>query len=869
MLTLYTSGVVKDVAGARRYVAVDGGMSDNIRPALYQARYTFLSALRPDVAARPSVDDRREALRDGRHPRARRACSRTSSPARSSRARPRAPTAYAMASNYNKQPRPAVVAVFGGETHVLARRETYEDLVRLDWATAELSRGTGSGFTLGPWRKVRKLHRHRPARLRDRRLRRGAAPAARGGDGRARRRHAGRDPARGRPEPRQEAGRRPRPVDLHPRRRARSSATRRRRPRRRVHRRDRAGAHARSSQAIEAGKPVVTANKELLSTLGAELFKAADDKGVDLYFEAAVAGGIPLMRPLKESLAGESIKRVIGIVNGTTNFILTRMTEGGMSFSEALAEAERLGYAEEDPTADIEGFDAAAKAAIIASVAFRSRVVAGDVYREGISHVTHRDIEFAQRLGYTVKLLAIAEEIDGDDRRPCASGDAAERPSARVRPRLVQRGVRRRRDRRGPDVLRTRRGQRPDRARPSSATSSRPRGTSSTADAGSGARATSTSACCRSTRWRRSTTSCCRSQDLPGVLAQVATTFGDHDVSIRSVWQEGYGDQAQLVMVTHRGKEANLQATVDELGKLEVVTKVVVRAARRRRRGVGRMPLWRGVIEEYRDRLPVTDATPVVTLQEGGTPLVRAEALSARTGLDVYLKYEGANPTGSFKDRGMCVAISKALEEGARAVCCASTGNTSASAAAYAARAGLRCIVLVPHGGITLGKLAQALVHGAEVLEIETNFDGALEVARELARRLSGRARELGEPVPHRGTEDVRVRDRRQPRTRARLPRHAGRQRRQHHRAMEGLRRVRTGSSGDVRHPGRRRGAVRPRGAREGSVDARVGDPHREPGVVGRRGEGDDRVGRRVPRRVRRRHPRGVPRARRGGRAVL
>ena len=144
------------------------------------------------------------------------------------------------------------------------------------------------------------------------------------------------------------------------------------------------------------------------------------------------------------------------------------------------------------------------------------------------------------------------------------------------------------------------------------------------------------------------------------------------------------------------------------------------------------MPLWRGVIEEYRDRLPVTDSTPVITLQEGGTPLVPADALSSRTGLDVYLKYEGANPTGSFKDRGMCMAITKAVEEGAGAVCCASTGNTSASAAAYAAKAGLRCIVLVPYGGITMGKLAQALVHGAEVLELESNFDGALDVAREL-----------------------------------------------------------------------------------------------------------------------------------------
>jgi len=144
------------------------------------------------------------------------------------------------------------------------------------------------------------------------------------------------------------------------------------------------------------------------------------------------------------------------------------------------------------------------------------------------------------------------------------------------------------------------------------------------------------------------------------------------------------------------------------------------------------MPLWRGVIEEYRDRLPVSEKTPVVTLQEGGTPLVHADALSDRTGLDVYLKYEGANPTGSFKDRGMCMAISKALEEGAAAVTCGSTGNTSASAAAYAAKAGLRCIVLVPYGGITIGKLAQALVHGAEVLEIEGNFDAALALSRAL-----------------------------------------------------------------------------------------------------------------------------------------
>jgi len=142
---------------------------------------------------------------------------------------------------------------------------------------------------------------------------------------------------------------------------------------------------------------------------------------------------------------------------------------------------------------------------------------------------------------------------------------------------------------------------------------------------------------------------------------------------------------------------------------------------------------WRGLIEEYRDRLPVSDATPVVTLREGGTPLVRSDPLSRDTGCEVWLKYDGANPTGSFKDRGMTLAISKAVEEGARAVVCASTGNTSASAAAYAAKAGLTCAVLVPKGKVALGKMAQTLVHGARVLEVAGNFDESLALARDLA----------------------------------------------------------------------------------------------------------------------------------------
>ncbi len=144
---------------------------------------------------------------------------------------------------------------------------------------------------------------------------------------------------------------------------------------------------------------------------------------------------------------------------------------------------------------------------------------------------------------------------------------------------------------------------------------------------------------------------------------------------------------------------------------------------------------WRGVIDEYRDRLPVSDATPVISLREGGTPLVRANVVSERTGCEVWLKVEGANPTGSFKDRGMTMAISKAAEEGARAVICASTGNTSASAAAYAVRAGMVCAVLVPQGKIALGKLSQALAHGARLLQVDGNFDDCLNLARDLSEQ--------------------------------------------------------------------------------------------------------------------------------------
>jgi homoserine dehydrogenase len=185
--------------------------------------------------------------------------------------------------------------------------------------------------------------------------------------------------------------------------------------------------------ALKSGKPVVTANKELLANCGAELFEAASLAGVDLLFESAVAGGIPLIRPLRESLAGERIRRIMGIVNGTTNFILSRMSESSTGFHDALAEAQSLGYAERDPTADVEGYDAAAKAAILANVAFGARVVAGDVYREGISAITPADISAARHLGYAVKLLAVVEHSEG----PVGDEPAVESVAVRVHPAMV------------------------------------------------------------------------------------------------------------------------------------------------------------------------------------------------------------------------------------------------------------------------------------------------------------------------------------------------------------------------------------------------------------------------------------------------
>jgi homoserine dehydrogenase len=326
--------------------------------------------------------------------------------------------------------------------------------------------------------------------------------------------------------------------------------------------------------AFDRDKPVVTANKELLATRGRELFDASDAKGLDLYFEAAVAGGIPLIRPLKESLAGERLRRVMGIVNGTTNFILTKMSEEGRGFDDVLREAQTLGYAEADPSADVDGHDAAAKIAILASIAFNARVVADDVYREGISRVSPEDIEYARRLGYVVKLLAIAE-MDEDDRIAVRVHPAmipAAHPLASVRDAFNAVFVE------GPrvgELMFYGRG-----------AGGNPTATAVVGDLIAVARnliaGTRGVGCTcfyeRTIRPMAEMTGqyyiLLRVEDRPGVLAEIAGALGRNEVSIKSVWQEGFGADAQLVFVTHRAREGAFQQAVSELGSVAGVEEV-------------------------------------------------------------------------------------------------------------------------------------------------------------------------------------------------------------------------------------------------------------------------------------------------------
>ncbi|CAN0066899.1 unnamed protein product, partial [Phaeothamnion confervicola] len=326
--------------------------------------------------------------------------------------------------------------------------------------------------------------------------------------------------------------------------------------------------------ALRNGKPVVTGNKELLANVGTELFAVAEEAGVDLLFEAAVAGGIPIVRALRESLRGEPIKRVMGIINGTTNFILTKMTEDGAEYGTALAEAQALGFAERDPTADVEGFDAGAKAAIMATIAFGAKVVAGDVYHEGISGITSADITMAKRLGYVVKLLGIAEVDE-------PTGEIA----VRVHPAMVPvtHPLASVRDSYNAVFVE-------GAAVGSLMFYGRGAGGYPTASAVLGDIIDAAVNLAKGTHGSLGSFGRARIRpidetsaeyllslevlDRPGVLHAVTGVFARNDVSIRAAEQEGNGPEAKLVFITHEARESAVQATVRELRDLDVVRQV-------------------------------------------------------------------------------------------------------------------------------------------------------------------------------------------------------------------------------------------------------------------------------------------------------
>lgn len=332
--------------------------------------------------------------------------------------------------------------------------------------------------------------------------------------------------------------------------------------------------------ALRHGASVVTANKALLAADGATLFEAAQQAGADLYFEAAVAGAIPIIRPLRESLVGDEITSVIGIVNGTTNYILDRMDTAGIGFAEAIAEAQALGYAEADPTADVEGFDAAAKAAILASLAFHTRVTGADVYREGITGITPADIASAHDIGCVVKLLAICQLS------PPVLGAADRRVSVRVHPAMIPRshplaGVGDAYNAVFVESMSAGRLMFYGPGAGGSPTASavlgdlvtvarnRLRGAVGPGESSYAARPVSEIGGVM-TRYHLSL----EVADRAGVLATIAQVFAEHDVSIETVRQNGRGAGAQLVIVTHHAQDAALSATVRALRKLDVIREV-------------------------------------------------------------------------------------------------------------------------------------------------------------------------------------------------------------------------------------------------------------------------------------------------------
>ena len=325
--------------------------------------------------------------------------------------------------------------------------------------------------------------------------------------------------------------------------------------------------------ALESGKPVVSANKALIAARGPELIAAAEASGVPFLFEAAVGGGIPIIRPLSETLAGEQVNRVVGIINGTTNYILTQMAEGGRSYDEALADAQRLGYAEADPTADVSGADAAAKAAILGSLAFGTWVGIDAVFHEGIDGLSTIDLEFAADLGFVVKLVGIAERVaDGISVRVHPAMLPVEHPLASIRGATNAIFIE------GPSVG--------ELLFSGPGAGGAPTATAVLGDVIDAAREILASAQVAprikfspgalvpfsdiSTKWYMRL----EVADEPGVLAQIADAFGKADVSIKSVWQEGQGSEATLLIVTHRAAEHRQQHALASLSGLEAVRNI-------------------------------------------------------------------------------------------------------------------------------------------------------------------------------------------------------------------------------------------------------------------------------------------------------
>ena len=326
--------------------------------------------------------------------------------------------------------------------------------------------------------------------------------------------------------------------------------------------------------AMSRGISVVTANKELLARYGATLAATAEKNNVDLYYEASVAGAIPLLRPLRESLVGDRVKKVLGIVNGTTNYILTKMDETGASFKDALAEAQKLGYAETDPSADIEGNDAAAKAAIVAQLAFHTRVTIDDVYCEGISKVSANDVKAAKEMGFVIKLLAIAERLDEQS------------VVVRVHPAMIPRSH---------PLASVREAFNAVFVEAEAAGSlmfyGRGAGGAPTASAVlgdlvavarnkmSGRRGPGESiyADLKVKPVSEAMTSYYISlqvADKPGVLAQISQKIANNNVSIQTVRQDGLENTAQLIIRTHRALEKDLAKTLDDLRNLDSVKEI-------------------------------------------------------------------------------------------------------------------------------------------------------------------------------------------------------------------------------------------------------------------------------------------------------